>query len=67
MSDPFESAYLDRDEADYVLPITEDELRTLKFALSLMEVRAQSEDDESTQRCANILYNRVKRDGLIEA
>lgn len=54
-------------EADYLLPLTSEELSTLNMALALFEERAHSEGDQSSKESACKMYNRVKYDGLIES
>ena len=66
---PFDVCMLDEDEADYYLPITEEELSTLKAAVGMWEHRMLEEGDVEAQRKMNHIYNRLKDrggDGLID-
>lgn len=54
-------------DADYLLPLSSDEISTIKMALSLLEDRAMSEGDAEKSSQAGTLYSRVKYDGLVKS
>lgn len=68
-TDPFEQCYLDAEETDYLLPLKEEEIPTLKAAVGMWECRMLEEEDTEAKIMMNMLYNRLDdyADGLKEA
>jgi len=59
-------AVIDKDEADYMLPLTSYDKRQLSFALQLASSRASVEGDDEALSSFDTLYKRIQKHGVIE-
>jgi hypothetical protein len=61
-----EDIIINKEDSDYIMPLTQEEVNDLRFALELAMIRANSEQDRETLNKFGKLYNRIDYDGLIE-
>lgn len=62
-----ENIIIDKEDSDYMMPLTEHDMKQLMFALELAIIRANSEDDEEALEDFHTLLHRLQEHAVVEA